>query len=145
MITFLRHAQSLSNKYGTDTINPSLSTEGKLQAKTLTGHYDLVIISPLKRTMQTFNLSQIKANVVQYSSLVREHIASNTSRLQNEGNLIETNEEFNYRINQLRLFLLNESRYYKNILVVTHHGVILALTGLSVNNGTFVKTTLKYK
>ena len=54
MLHFLRHAESVYNANQENKMfNCGLTDKGILQASQLTGDYDLVIVSPLKRTSDT--------------------------------------------------------------------------------------------
>ena len=63
--TFLRHSESITNKYNKDLINPSSSIEGQESARHLYGNYDYILISPLNRTKETYELSNFKSNNVE--------------------------------------------------------------------------------
>ena len=63
-ITFIRHAQSLHNATGDIIVNCGLSNAGVEQAKKIDISFDCVVLSPLRRTLQTYALSQIKTKVV---------------------------------------------------------------------------------
>lgn len=61
---FIRHGQSLHNikdpnKPDTDYRNTALSEEGKTQAGKIKGSIALAIVSPLRRTIQTYAYSQL--------------------------------------------------------------------------------------
>ncbi len=71
-VTLLRHAESMANvanTMGKEPINmydAPLSDEGKQQASRVTGHYDVVLCSPMRRTRETLQNSSIT-----YDKLVR--------------------------------------------------------------------------
>ena len=52
--------------------DPSLTPEGQQQAAALKGHYDLVICSPLRRTLQTLHCSRVTYRRLMVSELCRE-------------------------------------------------------------------------
>ena len=58
-IYFIRHAQSLGNIGKKDMLDCALTKEGREQAKELSGHYDVVYCSPLRRTKETLHYSKI--------------------------------------------------------------------------------------
>ena len=77
-IWLIRHAQSQAQS-GDDIENPdsALSSFGKEQAKRLINplknvKFDCILLSPLKRAWQTYKLSQVKADIVQFDSRLRE-------------------------------------------------------------------------
>lgn len=55
---FCRHAQSYEN-IGVSRIDSPLTDYGVEQAKLLTGNYDCVIVSPLRRAIETLHYSNI--------------------------------------------------------------------------------------
>jgi hypothetical protein len=71
-LTFIRHAQSQNNATNISEVDTPLSQLGISQASKLHGNYDLVVISPLTRTLQTFRHSHIFAPRIIISDLVRE-------------------------------------------------------------------------
>ena len=60
-ITVMRHAQSTHNASGDNSWNVGLTEEGRLQAREVSGEYDLVICSTLRRAQQTLEFSSIKS------------------------------------------------------------------------------------
>lgn len=56
-IRFVRHAQSYQNIDIMHKRNAEITDACKLQARRITGKYDLAIVSPLRRTMQTLQYS----------------------------------------------------------------------------------------
>lgn len=77
-ITIIRHAQSKFNagEYKTeDEIrNCRLTSHGIEQAKQVNHDFDLLVISPLKRVMETYVNSNIKCKRICISELVREQL-----------------------------------------------------------------------
>ena len=69
----LRHCESIHNAEGLSGPDCPLSAHGEMQAKGLTGCYDIAVVSPLKRARQTLSLSGIvvKADVI-VCDLLRE-------------------------------------------------------------------------
>ena len=55
---FTRHAESQGN-VGSNTIDSPLTPAGIEQAKLLSGHFDLVVVSPLRRAQETLHYSRI--------------------------------------------------------------------------------------
>jgi len=133
MITFLRHGQSITNKYKTNDINPVLTYEGIQQVSGLSGHFDYIMISPLKRTIETFTHSMITGDNVEYSTLCREKM-NHQSNLMHGENIYETDMMFNERIKLLKLYIQLKSKLYNHILIITHHGVVNNLIHESLLN-----------
>jgi broad specificity phosphatase PhoE len=76
-VTIIRHAQSLFNQgeRNCDLItNCPLSDSGKYQCQNLNGKYDLIILSPLKRAIETYTYSNIKTKNIIISHLFREQV-----------------------------------------------------------------------
>ncbi len=123
-ITFIRHAQSKFNsgeEYLT-SINCELSDKGKIQCSELKIHTDLLIISPLKRAIQTYANSNIKTKDIEINNLFRECITSPLNKLDFENtNFIET---VNDSINRAKLafeYLKSLNNKYSSIVVISHH------------------------
>lgn len=70
-IHYCRHGQSYAN-IGYDILNTPLSEEGRRQASLLTGEYDVVLVSPLRRCQETLALSGIKYKKKYTVDLLRE-------------------------------------------------------------------------
>jgi broad specificity phosphatase PhoE len=73
-ITLIRHGETV---YNADTnnllvVDAPLIPFGCLQASLLTGSYDVVFISPLLRTQQTFDNSQIIGKRIVHDARLRE-------------------------------------------------------------------------
>lgn len=77
-IWLVRHGQSKSQTgEDTDTVNPELSSLGEQQAKRLVEplkdtFFDVILISPLKRAWQTYELSEAKSQHREFDSRVVE-------------------------------------------------------------------------
>ncbi len=144
-ITVLRHGESLANvaKYITKQpyhhYDAALTEEGKMQASMVTGHFDLVLCSPMKRARQTLKHSKIT-----YDKLEILHEAREKKRVQSdfmEGENFskeETPREFLKRVNKLRETLLEYCSEYDKVLLVTHKWVVRFLTSTNkeeIQNG----------
>ncbi len=65
VITLVRHAQSEAQaKQNQDMYDPGITNLGKEQASNVEGHFDLVIISTLKRTKETLEHSKVKTDIL---------------------------------------------------------------------------------
>lgn len=122
-IHFLRHAESLYNIDNTyDKPDCGLSEYGKQQAKLVEGHYDLVIVSPLKRAQQTLKHSNITFSKTEVWNEVRE-VVQETSDLLAEEQIdlsLESDEQILIRVNKFKEKLNNIKNTYNKILVITH-------------------------
>lgn len=91
-VHLLRHCESLFNT-GDDTASTDvpLSAKGEHQASKLTGEFDLVIVSPLRRAEQTLELSKIRWHqLCSQCYLVREHVVDLCDVLSHERPSIST-------------------------------------------------------
>lgn len=139
-IYFLRHGQSLFNLGLEDKNDSPLSENGIEQAKRVFGNVDLVIVSPLKRALQTLENSKIVYKKKLISSLCREH--RNSSRCDYfpwETFSPEPEQEFKNRVNEFLELLKLLSEHYPRIIVVSHHGFISKVTGKFLQNCEFVR------
>lgn len=94
---FTRHAESLEN-IGISLVDSPLSDRGRDQARSLGGYYDLVIISPLRRCLETLHYSKIKYARLEICQTFREIRRSEESEMLLEDPIRETMEEFKDRI-----------------------------------------------
>ncbi len=141
MITLLRHCQSVTNLTHKDMLDPPLSKLGFKDAESLNGNYDFILISPLQRTKQTYLYSNIIGTVVEFSSLARERRGTHahlSKTLKDEKGLIESEEDFGYRMYLLKLYLHYLSMTHQRILVITHHAVIMYLSGQNAHNCEYI-------
>ncbi len=58
-VTVLRHGESEYNVGNRDLKDCGITDKGRQQAAGLTGHYDLVVCSPLRRARETLEHSQV--------------------------------------------------------------------------------------
>ena len=129
-ITLIRHAESTFNRFNDPTRNCPITDDGKIQASKLTGTYDLVICSPLKRARQTLDASKIRYGEVIFTDLCREFLDSTPCNLlENEVDTAETAEQFKARIDKFRLFLKEMSTRYSRIAVISHGLFLYHLSG----------------
>ncbi len=143
-IYLLRHCESTFNidptSLGKDC---ELTLLGKDQAKKLTGHYDLVIISPLKRAMQTLELSNITYDYLDITHLAREHNTDICDFFTAEPIIYETEKDCISRAESLKkyIYLMKD---HDRILLLSHHDIIWYLTshisrsirfGIGLQNG----------
>ena len=125
VITLMRHAESEAAAQYKDMFDSSLSERGKMQAAEVSGHFDLVICSPLCRTKETVDHSKITYDKLMTVEEARE-IKMNTKYnfLKGEEIIRESKEEFVKRMDKLEEMLLDLSKSYKEILVVCHAFVV---------------------
>lgn len=119
-IFFCRHAESIENT-GKLQIDSPLSEKGILQATELSGTYECVIVSSLRRSKETLHYSQIKYNHL--------HVSPNFSeRIFNECNCEiltgkqkpESDQEFFSRVLDFQNEFSILQKTYSSILLIGH-------------------------
>lgn len=145
-IYLLRHCESLFNENEeNDLINCSLTRTGIEQAKHLDSmekQFDLVICSPLYRSIQTFIYSNLSFLRLQINELFREIYLGCKSDLLYENELIPIDDDQSIRqtVENINQFLFNLTQFnYNNVLIVTHADLIWHLTSRQFNGETFGK------
>lgn len=134
-ITFIRHCESVFNAYGVKTYDINLTLNGREQAKTLNGVYDLVICSTLTRTRETLDHSNIRYKDVIFSELVREVRDGNIINIRaDEIDEPEDEVDIKNRIGLFNELISNYGEKYDNIAVISHYIFILYTTGKSLGN-----------
>ena len=138
-IHFLRHAES---EYNSDrnnkTKNCSITQKGIEQSTKINStSYDLVICSPLKRTIQTLEYSNIKYKKLEYNILFREHKTDICDFFEDEDVIYESEEDIINRINECRILLLKKIKKYENILIVGHADFFWYLSSKIIENERF--------
>lgn len=133
-ITFIRHAQSLFNvgksRHQRDC---GITLGGELASRSIKGTVDCVVLSPLRRAIQTYALSEVKCGRVIVSNLFREHKNGTVSNyLSKEDIDLESEDELKQRIEIAIQFL--RSLPYKQIAVFTHHDFMVEFTK-KINKG----------
>jgi broad specificity phosphatase PhoE len=122
-ITFIRHAQSRFNSgkiTHDEIVNCRITEEGKQQANKLNNSFDLIILSPLKRAMETYVHSNIKTKRVVISELFREFKSWNLNMLENEDPKdVETHEQMIERAKSSIEYI--KSLPEQNIGIISHH------------------------
>ena len=126
-IYLLRHAESLFNTGESDERDVELSINGLSQAKLLTGHYDIIICSPLRRCLDTLKYSKITFDSLIIDPLVRERIVENSDLMVNEIRGFEDEYELFERIKMFKN-KLNLMPNDKRILIVGHSDYFWYLT-----------------
>lgn len=126
-IHFLRHAQSRTNAYNIDERNPGLTKLGKKQAGFISGDYDLVIISPFRRCVETLENSLVKFKSIVVTDECREYKRSlrDSNFLEEEEPNIEKFGDFLLRVEKFKSLLSEYSKNHKKILVISH-GIFLS-------------------
>jgi len=120
-VKFIRHAQSEFN-VGINKKDPNLTDFGKMQALILEGEYDLVIVSPLKRTKQTLECSRIKYKHLVEMNDCREYSDGAICNSREDEDFSESHDEFIRRVNRFKSDLRNiiEKEGYQSVAVISH-------------------------
>lgn len=135
MIRLIRHAESTFNQCGDQSRDVGLSDHGQIQAKQLTGQFDLVICSTLKRARQTLDLSQITYKNIIFTDLCREVLDGNLADLYNGETIhIENDIDLKLRIQQFNQLLQDLLTRYPTIAVISHYTFLHWLCGYYFKN-----------
>jgi len=135
MIYFIRHGESMFNRFGVNIHDVGLTELGKSQAAKIDLSVDLVICSELKRTLQTLRFSNIKYKKLLIIPEIREYRDGLLpNHLQHEQCYTETEESFSKRVQKFNDFLMKIKGEYGSIAVITHHGVLSKLLGVASRN-----------
>lgn len=133
IITFIRHAQSLYNVMNINSEhyrNCSITDFGIKQSKLLTGHFDLVILSPLRRAVETYSSSYIKNRHLIIDDKFREYrqYYCYSDFLDGEEIILETEAEIIQRIEECLIYLKNIQDKYNDtiqyIAIISHANFI---------------------
>ena len=127
-VSFLRHAESIFNKYLTSDKNCELTEYGKEQASKVSGHYDIVICSIMKRTCQTLDYSQLTYGKLMFTDLCREKKTTICDYLEHEDETkIDSDEDLELQIKRFLSFLKSQVSPHQTVLVVSHGDFIYAI------------------
>lgn len=137
-ITIIRHGQSVYNtqthKSQDELKNCRITELGREQSSKLNHSFDILILSPLKRVIETYTNSNIKIEDIAICSLFKETYThfilnkqndvnfSSINSLENESLIIESIEEVKLRATQARIFI--ENNKYENIGIISHKNFI---------------------
>lgn len=127
-VSFLRHAESIFNANLTSEKDCDLTEKGKEQASKVTGEYDIVFCSIMKRTCKTLDHSQLKYGRLIFTDLCREKKTTICDYLPHEDEtIVDTDEQLEYQIQKFLYFLKSQVSSHHNVLVVSHGDFIYAL------------------
>ena len=101
-ITLIRHAHPNPDQPS----DPSLSDMGRKQALTLDGHFQLVVLGPLRRQLDTYTHSNISGDKMAMSELLREQRSGKAyNYYRNEIPKAETRDDAMVRVKALKEWL----------------------------------------
>lgn len=141
-VTFIRHAQSKFNagqiRDKSELKDCLLSDAGLEQAKTLKGCFDLLILTPLKRSMQTYVYSLVTCDKIIICDFFREHrdASGDLNFFGNEVPFNESKEDLYKRIDEGIQFLKDQE--YQNIGIISHSHFIWHLMNRLGKNPTLI-------
>lgn len=130
-VWFIRHAESQGNTGEDGGPDPALSKRGREQASHLKGPVDLLIVSPMKRALDTYILSKLSSTSIIVSELFRERLGGGQGewRLGEDHvkKLERDDKKFVKRVDAAIEFLRAQPE--QRIAVISHHTFLAALTG----------------
>ena len=154
-IYLVRHGQSMANiKIDDGGYDSPLTLVGREQVKKVILDVDLIICSPMRRTLETFYYSKITGKDVVVDHDFRERQCEQADLLlikyMPDGSISlfeglgeESEELFRERIIRVSEKLYEYSLTYKNIAVICHGCVIRELTGEKLDNAEIIEITQK--
>lgn len=143
-IYLIRHGQSQGNIGDSSRYDVALTDKGIQQASELHLNVDLAICSPLRRAQETLHYSNITYNTLEIYDPCRERICQKGDCLIFEHfERPETDDEFNERIRQISIDLLNYIQHYTSIAMICHGCVIRSLTGHKLKNTQIVMADIE--
>jgi broad specificity phosphatase PhoE len=126
-IIAIRHAQTTVNKHpelkGDARIDPSLTTSGAKQCEYWDLDCDVLIVTPLRRTMQTYLFSHIRPKEIIISPLFREYKDDPMNFLKAEVMKKETLLSFQKRVKKARDWLrayIEKNPDVQTIVIIGH-------------------------
>ncbi len=137
-VYFIRHGESTFNAYKSDEIDCDLTELGKKQCENLGERlkdirFELVIVSPLARALQTFEISKIPHDRKEVNHLCREYKIEKCDFLLGEEIVFEKEEDVKKRCFELRNYI--EKLELNKIAVVCHADFIYHFTCDNNNDG----------
>ena len=136
-IHLLRHAQSEANGYAgiLQKHDVGITELGKRQAAKVSGDFDLVVISPMRRCHETLENTQITYKDIVVDEDARESKWYPSDFKEGEEEIDEPEEELIERVARLRKRLIELANDEKRVLLVAHYHTILYLT--AIGNGRY--------
>ncbi len=153
-VYLLRHCQSEYNAGNKKAIDPPLTNLGLKQASKLQGHFDVVLCSPLTRTMQTLHASHITYGRLMITSELREWRQADCDFFPHEQTLgitMETADSCRQRICYILDRVRGLAASGNKVLLIGHLGFFKLMTssgspshkkrqkGWALDNGQMVK------
>ncbi len=120
-MSFCRHAESFGN-VGIACVDAPLTDNGISQAKLLEGHYDCIIVSPMRRTLETLHYSKITWDNLIVCENFREvmNCPHDFKLLEDRNKSNDTDQTFFNRVWKFHAELEEICGKYNNILLIGH-------------------------
>lgn len=139
VVTLIRHAQS---KFNADkkhlARNCGLTKKGKSQARKLRGNFDIIFVSPLERSIQTLEYSQLNSLKIQKMNLIREFKRDPCDFFDEE--LSTKKEDISdclKRVNTFKKYMTDLPNRYQKICVISHGDFLWHYTSYSLGSETY--------
>lgn len=127
-VAFLRHAESIFNKFLVSEKDCDLTENGVEQAKQVEGHFDVVFCSIMKRTCKTLDHSNLTYGRLIFTDLCREKKTTICDYLPHEDEtVVDTDELLENQIKRFLYFLKSQVSPHQTVLVVSHGDFIHAI------------------
>ena len=152
-ITLIRHAQTefnvIEESKHNDTerlsapnnfINCGLTQTGMFQCNALKFHFDLLIVSPMKRCLQTLEHSKIRYSQLITLDIFREYKTDFCDFMTDEETVNETEFEIINRTTaskEVLKYIMNHNKELRSIGIITHHDFIWYFTSEIIQNERF--------
>lgn len=104
-LKFLRHGESTSNSGENDCVDAGLTARGRQQVLHHEGHYPLVVVSPMRRTRETFQATKIAATHIIWEPRCRERISHPRDCMAGEKFVVENDNVFSARLREFKMRL----------------------------------------
>lgn len=141
-IWLIRHGESVANAGDKNIIDPPLTALGREQASNLKLRGDLIICSPMRRTLETYHYSSIIGDEFIIVPDFRERICGLGDMMLLQKYEIETIEDYNNRICYIANYLIKMSKLYDTIIVICHGCIIKSLTDIRTSNTQIVEADI---
>lgn len=155
IFTFIRHSESYFNVWRDNNpkinsmntkyihlLNCGITNKGMFESIKLNFHFDILIVSPLKRCLETLKYSNIKYDKLIINELFREYKIDICDFFDYEDiNIIESEKELLLRLKKCKEYLKSNPIFKnKSIGIITHGDFIYHLTNFKhdLNNSDFI-------
>lgn len=113
-------------------VNAPLTRRGKTQASTLDGDTKLLIVSPLRRTIQTYAESKLRVGRLVTSALIRERIQTWSDRMEHETTFDAPYESLNDLWKRVHASVAFIKQQPEDEITLVSHGLYLSTLHLQL-------------